>query len=242
MCPLGVLLPIAISAGLLTARGLPHPSGVGPEVYAGIAWGFALLGAIDDALGDRSVGGLGGHLSALLHGRVTTGLIKAVLGPLIGLWAALRLGLDGLPAILAALLIAVCANFFNLLDLRPGRALKVFTVAAIAMFAFSADAGSWMMWAAIVPPAMVLVVLDLREVGILGDTGSNVLGGLIGLTFVINFTWRTQLAFFVILVGATIASERWSFSEAIDSIPALRWLDALGRRSPIETMGGTEKG
>jgi hypothetical protein len=29
-----------------------------------------------------------------------------------------------------------------------------------------------------------------------------------------------------------LASERWSFSSAIDAVSPLRWLDRLGRRGP----------
>ncbi len=240
--PLGVVLPIAISAGLLTTLGLAHPAGVDPAVFVGVAWGFALMGIVDDALGDRSVGGLAGHLAALRQGRLTTGSVKAVIGPLLGFWAALRLGMEGAPAVLGALLIAVAANFFNLLDTRPGRALKVFIAAASVGFAFSVGAGSWRIWAAIVPPVLVLLLLDLREAGMIGDTGSNVLGGLIGLTFVINFSWPAQLGILVVLAAATIASEKWSFSAAIEGVPVLKWLDELGRRSRLEPMGGTRKG
>lgn len=213
-----VLRPVSVSTGRFAAF-----------VVAG--WGFALLGAYDDLYGDRSVGGFRGHFAALREGRVTSGVIKAVGGLSVGLAAAWLLGLPAPRILLAAALIALSANFLNLLDLRPGRALKVFFAAGLLAWLFSMGRPGWAMWPALLPPAAAMLVIDLGEWGMLGDAGSNFLGAVLGLTFVVNFGWQVQLAAAILLAAATVASEKHSFSAAIEKVPAARWLDMLGRRS-----------
>lgn len=213
-----VLRPVSVSTGRFAAF-----------VVAG--WGFALLGASDDLYGDRSVGGFGGHFAALRQGRVTSGVVKAAGGLLAGLASAWLLGLPAPRILLGAALIALSANFLNLLDLRPGRALKVFFAAGLLAWLFSMGRAGWAMWPALVPPAAAMLVIDLGEWGMLGDAGSNFLGAVLGLTFVVNFGWQVQLAAAILLAAATVASEKHSFSAAIEKVPAARWLDMLGRRS-----------
>jgi hypothetical protein len=102
------------------------------------------LGAVDDFLESGSSKGLRGHLSALARGEITTGALKITGIPLASIAAAaiLRTGTrrTGLFAvsrqddsnwvsracdvIVTGGVIAGSANLFNLLDLRPGRALK----------------------------------------------------------------------------------------------------------------------
>jgi hypothetical protein len=40
---------------------------------------------------------------------------------------------------------------------------------------------------------------------------------------------RGRLGVLAVLVVLTAASERWSFSGAINRVPPLRWLDGIGR-------------
>lgn len=238
----GVVLPIGFSIGLLTTVGLPHVPQQDPVLFAGIGLGFGGLGLLDDLFGDRSVGGFRGHVGALLEGRVTTGLIKACGGFALGVWAGMRLGEGIVGTLLAGLTIALWANFLNLLDVRPGRAGKVFIVAGAVCFALSVHAPSWLVWPALMLPVAVVFALDLREHAMLGDTGSNFLGSMIGLAFVLNFSWLVQLAAVVPLAAATILSEKRSFSDMIEGIPALNWLDLLGRTSVVNEEGEKRKG
>ncbi len=229
--PLGLVLAFPVSTALvvwLAAARRPATPLVLSFIVA--LWSFTLLGYLDDRFGDREAGGFRGHLKALGSGRVTTGLIKAAGGLVAGIAVGYMLGLSLPRALLAGALVALSANFLNLLDLRPGRALKVFFLAAALMWAASAGAPSWDLWAALMPPAVVLLVLDLLEVGMLGDTGSNPLGAMLGLTFVVNFAWQIQVIAAAFLAVLTLLSEIYSFSEGIERNAALRWLDTLGRR------------
>jgi UDP-N-acetylmuramyl pentapeptide phosphotransferase/UDP-N-acetylglucosamine-1-phosphate transferase len=64
----------------------------------------------------------------------------------------------------------------------------------------------------------------------LGDTGANALGGVLGLGVVVASAPGTRLGVMVALVGLNVAGEVVSFSRIIDAVAPLRALDGAGRR------------
>jgi len=237
-----------------------------------------VFGMVDDVFGTHGDKGFRGHLRALAAGRLSTGGLK-MLG--IGLVAAVygRHALAGQPGaqdasaallagwwIAATLVIAFSANLLNLLDLRPGRALKSYCVLAVpaaATFTFAAVGqyrsvrlGSPSEWTAAdtaVTLACLVVVLlgpvlavwryDLGERGMLGDAGSNAMGAVVGylLAGSLPLPWLVGVA---VLLGALNAlSERVSFSRLIDASAPLRLLDTLGRLPQDQSAqaGGVEE-
>jgi UDP-GlcNAc:undecaprenyl-phosphate/decaprenyl-phosphate GlcNAc-1-phosphate transferase len=177
--------------------------------------GVSLLGLIDD-LGDPTARGLRGHAAAALTGTPTTGHLKAT-GT-----AALALATTRDP--LHATVITLATHVFNVLDLRPGRATKVFVAVLIATRA--APQGTY------AGPLLVLGAYDLRERAMLGDTGSTLLGAVAGqhLTATLDRQTLRLAATAMALLAAT--AEFTSLTAAIDRVPPLRALDWLGRRNP----------
>ena len=232
----GPAYAVAASAAAALAPGLP------PRVRAGAVLataGAAAFGALDD-LGETGTSkGLKGHLGELARGRVTTGGAKVLGIGLTGL-AAAALALpaaDGGPGsrvgrladvVASGALVAGSANLLNLLDLRPGRALKA-TLLWAAPLLHSAGPGGPLA-AAAAGPAAALLPEDLGERAMLGDTGANAAGALLGTALVAGTSRRTRLAVLAGVVALTLASERWSFTKVIAATPGLRELDALGRR------------
>jgi hypothetical protein len=217
-------------------------AGPGPVVAAGSS---AAFGALDDLRGDSSSKGLKGHLGALARGEVTTGAVKILGLGLTGLVsaalvdrrgrAALGAGTDGrpdgIPGVLDTLVggavIAGSANLLNLLDLRPGRALK----ATIVLGALTATAPrSATAAGAAVGAAAGLLGPDLAGEAMLGDTGANSAGALLGAALVQRTGRRGRWVALAALTALTLASEKVSFTRVIESTPGLRELDALGRR------------
>lgn len=196
--------------------------------------GFGLLGLADDLWGDRTVGGFRGHVrSFIVDRRVTTGLVKLVLGGLLALFVPLAILGHPLPvALREGLLIALSANAINLLDVRPGRAGAIFLLFAIPLIAIG--------WAGADPPALVFVLiptvgvymLDARARVMMGDTGSNLLGAALGFAFVSLPTGPVAQAVTVAaLVAFHVLAERRSVTRIIEGTPVLRFLDSLtGRR------------
>lgn len=226
----------AYALAAAAASALAGPAG--PVAVLGAA-GF---GAVDDFHGDGSKG-LRGHLRALASGRVTSGLVKIVgIGATGALTAFLvRRGttsrgttngqtrsIGRAAGLLAdAALIAGSANLANLFDLRPGRALKVSLLAALTLTARPDAAG--VLAAAAAGSALGVLAPDLRGDAMLGDTGANAAGALVGTALVHRLGPEGRLAGLAVVVGLTLASERVSFTRVIEATPGLRQFDAWGR-------------
>jgi hypothetical protein len=146
-----------------------------------------------------------------------------------------RDGLGGGPAgrwstatdvLLGAAVIAGTANLINLLDLRPGRALKAGLLIGAPLL--GGPAGG--LAAGPVGAAAGLLPADLNEEIMLGDSGANALGALLGVALAARTGPLGRAAILAVVGGLTAASEKVSFTAVIERTPALRRLDALGRR------------
>jgi UDP-N-acetylmuramyl pentapeptide phosphotransferase/UDP-N-acetylglucosamine-1-phosphate transferase len=193
--------------------------------------GFGLLGLFDDLVGTDADHGFRGHLGAAAHGRITTGFVKIAGGAALAvvLVSAFRPDGSGAQVVADAALVALAANLSNLFDRAPGRATKI-GLACWIPIALVARADS--VGVAIAPVIGAFAGLlgdDLRERLMLGDTGSNVLGAVLGLAVVFECSSLTRAIVLAVLVVLTIVSELVSFSGVIAKVPALRMLDQLGR-------------
>jgi hypothetical protein len=202
--------------------------------------GFAsgAVGLYDDVVGDQpgqKAKGFAGHLGALREGRVTSGLVKIAGIGAAGLLASSlvtrpsRRGGRLATAVNVAVgagVIAASANLFNLLDLRPGRAAKAGVIAGTPLLAGRHGGIA----AGAVGPALALLPADLGERVMLGDSGANAMGALLGTAYVARTGFVGRLAALAGLGALSAASERVSFTKVIESTPGLRELDALGRR------------
>lgn len=200
----------------------------------------AAFGLVDDLAEDGAerAKGLRGHLGALARGRVTTGALKIAgigAGALVaaGLVTPRRGGAGARAAetLAGAALVAATANLHNLFDLRPGRTLKVAALAAapVALAAPGTPRGA--LAAGALGVAGAALADDLHEVSMLGDTGANALGGLVGVALAAHPSRAVRGGALAAAVGLTLLSERVSFSRVIETTAPLRRLDALGRRA-----------
>ncbi|MGH9024887.1 MAG: hypothetical protein ACRDWD_02045 [Acidimicrobiia bacterium] len=200
--------------------------------------GFGLLGLIDDVLGRGSDRGFRGHLRALAHGQLTTGGLKLVGGGGLALILASVPGfVSGRRLVADALLVALAANLGNLLDRAPGRTIKA---AIVAYVPIAIAAGTDPIAVAIAPlmgAAAGLLPDDLRERLMLGDTGANVLGAVLGLAVVLEIGRGVRTGVLVGLIALNVAAEFVSFSAVIDRVGPLRAFDRLGRRPVIPGTG-----
>lgn len=221
----GLLFWLASLAWLALAPTLPE------RAAALAASGFGFLGFLDDRWGTAEFKGLRGHFGALLRGRVTTGLLKALGGVALATVLAWQLR-PGWPAAAAAPLIALAANLFNLLDLRPLRALKVFWLCALPLLG-SGIAFLWVLVGLSVPYA----VQEARRRVMLGDTGANLLGGTLGVATVLRLpVWAQALAAGLLLLFHLWA-EKNSLSRWIEARAWARRLDGWGWRPADEGPG-----
>jgi hypothetical protein len=165
----------------------------------------AAIGVADD-LWSGEERGFRAHLGA----GATTGVLKLVGIPAYALWRT--------RSVSGAILVGLSANLLNQLDTKPGRALKAYLATSIPLGAPKAI-------------AVLLAPYDLREMAMLGDSGSNTLGAVLGFDSVGRFTERQRWSAIAALAGLTLLGERRSLGSLIERTPVLRELDAWGRQS-----------
>ena len=232
----GVLVPIAlvaVGAVLLVAESAEIVSFSRPHLVLTVlaAVGFALLGLLDDLAGDNDAKGFSGHLRALAAGELTTGGVKLFGGAALAVVVASAIS-DHRPGRLVAdaVLIALAANLGNLLDRAPGRVAKCALLVAVPVGAIAGFDDRLLGPVVALGAIVALLVPDLRERLMLGDTGANVVGALAGLSVVLVAAPDTRTGVLVVVAALNLLSERVSFSKVIEATPPLRALDRLGRR------------
>ncbi len=194
------------------------------------ASGFGLLGLLDDLAGCSSSRGFGGHLRALGERRLTTGAVKLFGGGAVALLVASAASNERPARLLAdAALIALAANLANLLDRAPGRVAKAALLAAVPIGVVAGVDDRLAGAAVVLAATAVLLVPDLKEQLMLGDTGANVLGATLGLAVVLTAAPSTRSIVLAVVLALNLLSERVSFSRVIERTPPLRALDRLGR-------------
>jgi hypothetical protein len=88
----------------------------------------------------------------------------------------------------------------------------------------------------------VLLPDDLAEGAMLGDSGANAIGAMIGLAAASSLRRPARVIVLGGVAALTAASEKVSFTKVIARTPALNWLDMLGRwpvapASPVAPVG-----
>ena len=164
----------------------------------------AAIGVADDLWSGEERG-----FRAHLRAGSTTGVLKLVGIPAFALWRT--------RSVSGAILVGLSANLLNQLDTKPGRALKAYLAASIPLRAPKAM-------------AVLLAPYDLREMVMLGDSGSNALGALLGFESVGRFTERQRWSAIAALAGLTLLGERRSLGGLIERTPVFRAVDRWGRQ------------
>lgn len=236
-CPLGLVIVAAALSSLV-------PLAIAQEAAGGVlvpefGWivvyvlGVAFLGLADDALADPARGWRG-HGAAIARGEFSTGALKAVGASALAVYVMTRSG--GEPThvvrfLLGSAVLVLATNAFNLLDLRPGRAVKVFVALGAGLTLGSGDLLP--LWAVglFVGPVLVVGLYDVRELGLLGDTGSNVVGALAGAWLVLTLSDVGLAVALLMLAAINGYGEFRSISEFVERTPGLRAIDSWGRPS-----------
>ena len=249
--PIGVVVPIAALVALVPLALLQQLADAEiftPAAYPAVAYvvGVSLLGLLDDFVGsgvfgrqheaasrDQSGGGTPrgwrGHARALFSGGFSTGAIKAIGSLGLALFVLSNQRLSTADFLLGAGVLVLATNLFNLLDLRPGRSAKALLLLGVALTVGSLDLdGVWTV-GLFLGPVLVLLPLDLRERGMLGDSGSNAIGAIAGVWLIATLDTTGQAIALGAMAAVTAYGEFRSISRLIDRTPGLRHLDSLGR-------------
>lgn len=212
----GRVIPIDSKAGLLL-------------MIAVITMG--LLGLIDDLLGTRAASGLKGHFVMLLRKRkLTTGALKALMGGFVALLFSSFYSDCIIIWVMNALILALSTNALNLLDLRPGRAMKFYILIMVMIFGVGLGRAELLFLAPIIGSVLVCFPFDLRARAMMGDVGSNVLGISMGIGVIWTFSTWLRFIFLILLIIFHIFTELYSLSEIIANNKFLSKIDQIGRR------------
>jgi UDP-GlcNAc:undecaprenyl-phosphate GlcNAc-1-phosphate transferase len=228
----GPAYAVGAAAAVACVPGVPAPLRC---AAVGAALGAGAFGVYDDLYGNGDRRGMRGHLSALTRGEVTTGGAKVLGIGGVGLVAGalVRRNPDDslIDKMLAGVVIAAGANAVNLLDLRPGRAIKAAALAAVPGLLESGAPGTSAVRGAALGAALALLPEDLDEQAMLGDAGANAMGAVLGTVAAASATRAGLLWRAAALTAVTLASEKVSFTKVIANCTPLRALDGLGRRA-----------
>jgi len=183
---------VVLAGSVAAAAGAPTRSLAVAAVGVGVTAGA--LGHYDDSVAIRTETpadkGFRGHVAAAMTGRLSGGAVKALGIGAVGLLAAGAVARRPLDRLVAGGVIAGTANLVNLLDLRPGRALKAYALASTPLLR-----GRYgRLVAGPLGAALVLLPEDLGERVMLGDAGANGLGALLGLRLAAGTSPRGRLA------------------------------------------------
>lgn len=185
-------------------------------------------GILDDIIGNRDVSGLKGHFKSLLNGKLTTGGFKALFGGFIGLVISIAISKNIYDIVINTLIIALSTNLINLLDLRPGRAIKGYLLISIVLL-FTLGEYTRNLLLLIFPNVIAYFNQDLKAKAMMGDTGSNVLGISIGILFVMGYPLKVRLIWLAFLIFIHILTEKYSLTKIIENNKFLNFIDKLGR-------------
>lgn len=212
-----------------------------PEIGAALVFviGVAVLGLIDDLLGGgRPAGaaadpeaprGLRGHARAAATGSFSTGMLKAAGTAGLALYVLSDQGRSASAYLVGTGVLVLSTHLFNLFDLRPGRAGKVFVAFGVVLTVGSWDTYALRALGLFIGPALVLLPYDLRERAMLGDTGSNVLGAVAGFWLIVALGPTGEAVALGVLALLTVYGEFRSISALVERNALLRRLDSLGR-------------
>jgi len=196
---------------------------------------ICFLGFIDDMLGQRDTLGFKGHFGALFKGKLTTGGFKALGGGIIAFFLALSLsGLEPswkgwVDILLNTLIIALFTNMLNLLDLRPGRAIKGYLFFLLLIILMAVGRVNWLLITPLLGIILVYFPVDLKARAMMGDSGSNVLGLTLGYYSIVFLSLPYRVAVLLFLIAMHIYTEKFSLTKTIEQVPLLRAIDQAGR-------------
>jgi len=186
-----------------------------------------LTGLIDDRIGNKKIKGLKGHLIYFFKTKLpTTGLFKLIIGLLIALiYNLLMFGSNFLVFLINFIGFSLFLNIINLFDLRPLRGIKVFIILMLLLIN-----NIWEL--CIILGILIIIIIDERkELSMLGDAGSNLLGFLLAIWFIEdNIHLLKKILIIIFLIFVHLYAEKKSISLLINSSKTLSYLDRLGRK------------
>lgn len=202
------------------------------KLFLLFASSLVFMGWVDDRYGNEQIKGITGHfLSFIKTGRPTTGLFKALAGGGAAVLLSLLLAQNIPSFILYSLFLALSTNFINLLDVRPGRALKtIWFILGVFFIVGTFSPLSYSLFFLLLLFSFACAFFDLTGKAMLGDAGANGLGfslGMLAIQILPEISIGLGLLFLIFIHWY---AERYSITKLIKKHAFLRRVDEWGRK------------
>ncbi|MFT9847409.1 hypothetical protein [Aneurinibacillus sp. REN35] len=229
--PLGYGAVLAFSLLLFMGIGIAIDYNQNILFVAGGAMAASLSGWIDDRFGQGEAKGIRGHVQELWrNGRISTGLMKAAVIGGCAILVASRTSSACSSFIAHSLLLMLGANFINLLDVRPGRALKGFWFIQFLCIGIGVIAAEMLpLFLYVFVCTLASAAFDFSRKAMLGDTGANLLGFLGGAFCIYSFGSLGEWVLVTLLIALHLYTEQVSLTAVIEKHPLLHRIDGWGR-------------
>lgn len=193
--------------------------------FTAISFVVYLTGMVDDILGDGKIKGVKNNILSLIKWTFSTGIIKAIV--IFSTSLFIHYFFNEEYWYLKGIITAFTANLFNLMDLRPGRCIKLyFIISAFLYFGFLRWTGElyFMLFTILIG----YYYFEAYGYSMLGDSGSNLIGFLVGLmqSEMLATGLLPLVINMVLLLLIQIILDRWSLTKIIESN---YWVDYLDR-------------
>lgn len=240
----GERIPLGVGVFLLLGQGLYLM--LRSTIWIGLGWGepvqissiiffismsaVGIIGFVDDRWGRYDIKGLRGHLQyAREHRKLTTGLWKVIIIMLAAMLVSVNIAHPNHWWFVIVILM-LSSNLFNLLDVRPGRAGKLFLLMGLLSFFLTGDwyglfgewLGLWGVW-------FLLIIGDLQGKWMLGDAGSNLLGFVTGIWIISLYPFWIQLMLGFVFLWLHWFAEKYSIQRWVEAHHWIRRVDEWGR-------------
>ncbi|MFS0554050.1 UDP-N-acetylmuramyl pentapeptide phosphotransferase [Brevibacillus sp. 179-C9.3 HS] len=244
----GLILVCSATLSVLVLEVLLLLTGATPEIFlhgfllmAGMS-AMAYWGWRDDRASDPEAKGFRGHFGMLWRERrVTSGIWKLIGGSSTAICISLFLSDSLWTWAVSFGLLALSPNIINLVDLRPARAIKVFwflisLAGAGSLWTVEVTAGvaNWIFLIPVILASILMFTYDAGGRMMLGDTGANALGFVVGYSFVMGTPTYVQVSMLVVFIFMQVAAEFYSFSRVIERVSWLQRLDEWGRTADAD--------
>lgn len=177
-----------------------------------VALSISFIGLLDDLFYEKAKG-LKGHLLRLKDGVITTGVLKLVFIFIVAFGLAIVTKREYW--YIDASLISLLANTENTLDTRPTRALKFYILIFLFVFYFSKERLFRSFAFVFLGVIIAFTPYEKKEVVMLGDAGSNLLGVVLGLVFW-GLPLKVRIASIILCLLWQIFADRYSLSKLLD--------------------------
>ncbi len=199
------------------------------NIYMFIILIIGFTGLLDDICGSKLTQGFKGHFKSLINGKLTTGIFKVITTIFVSIVVVLELKIYSFSEIIInAGIIILMTNLLNLLDLRPARSIKFFI--GISVLLILINLNYIIYFIPFLIPLIFYLPYELKAKIMLGDSGANLLGAVLGFnTVVLLDTLFIRFIVLLSLIALNLLSEKYSYSTIIKKNFILNWIDKLGR-------------